>query len=134
MPTEVEENADPPRADSIYRSATKRLIEARRDSKYKLLHGENASYGFRRNMLGLKPVATTIALLASALTAAGWAIMQGLPTDHETLLQSIKTYPRYPLLLIADIGYLAIWIAFINSTFVRQASDEYSVALFRTLE
>jgi hypothetical protein len=134
MPSVAEENSDPQRADAIYRSATKRLIEARRDAKYKLLHGENASYGFRRNMLGLKPVAITIAVLASVLTLAGWAIMQGLPSDHVALLQSVRTYPRYPLLLTADLGYLVIWAAFVNSTFVRQASDEYSIALFRTLE
>ncbi len=134
MPTVDEERDDPARADAIYRSATKCLIEARRDKKYGLLHGENASYGFRRNMLGLKPVAITIAFLAVVATLFGWALFEGFPTDISGFAKSIKTYPRFPLLAVADAGYLVVWLIFINSRFVRQASDEYSIALFRTLE
>src|SRR5262249_44048998 len=56
MPSAADERSAPPVADDAYRSATKRLIEMRRGPEYPMLHRENASYGFRRNMLGLKPI------------------------------------------------------------------------------
>lgn len=61
MPSCDEEAAFPEKADEVYRSATKRLIEARRGAKYQLLLSENASYGFRRNLLGLKSAAIAVA-------------------------------------------------------------------------
>ena len=38
------------------------------------------------------------------------------------------------MLLAFDVGYILLWAAMINESFVRQAGREYAEALFRTLD
>lgn len=134
LPTPAEEAVSPNEADDAYRSATKRLIELRRGKEYQLLLDENASYGFRRNLLGLRAAAVMIAALAALATALDW--WAGLPNSI-TLVgfeASISQYPYLPALLLADVAYLAMFVLMIDGNFVRQAADEYALALFRTLD
>lgn len=57
-PTLEDEQTKPNQANDFYRSAGVWLRDQTRDNKtYSLLFGENVTYGFRRNLLGLKPVA-----------------------------------------------------------------------------
>ncbi|UYO45730.1 hypothetical protein KQX63_06870 [Rhodopseudomonas palustris] len=54
-PTREEEAADPAGADSYYARGATWLRENTRDAKkFDILLNENISYGFRRNLLGLK--------------------------------------------------------------------------------
>lgn len=54
-PTAAEEAADPAAADSYYaRGATWLRENTRNPNKFNILLNENISYGFRRNLLGLK--------------------------------------------------------------------------------
>lgn len=54
-PTDAEEAADPVAADSYYARGVAWLRENTRDQKkFDILFNENISYGFRRNLLGLK--------------------------------------------------------------------------------
>lgn len=100
MPSAVDEQNAPSGADDIYRSATKRLIEMRRGPEYAMLHRENASYGFRRNMLGLKPIALVVAAIAALVTALGWwTVLWPAPT-WQSIHASIVTYPYLPVLLV----------------------------------
>jgi hypothetical protein len=69
-PTKQQEAADPKAADAIYASAVKWLQERCRGKAFPLVEKENAEYGFRRNLRGLKPIGLTAccaALLISAL-------------------------------------------------------------------
>lgn len=134
MPSATEEQNAPAAADDTYRSATKRLIEMRRGSEYAMLHRENASYGFRRNMLGLRPIALTIAVFAAVVTAVGWWTVLWPSPTWQSLRNSVVTYPYLPVLLAFDAGYFLMWTAMINERFVRQAAYEYAEALFRTLD
>src|SRR5690606_31393015 len=72
LPTKEDEQANPRRTDDVYRSATMRLLEQRRGPEYKLIQGENAHYGFRRNLLGLRPVACFLVGSSSLVTAVAW--------------------------------------------------------------
>jgi hypothetical protein len=134
LPTLNEEAADRSGADDVYRSATKRLIEARRGKAHQLLEDENASYGFRRNLFGLKWVAVYATLLAFVTTGVIWWASLAKPVNLSALEVSVETYPHLPILIAADLGYMALTIFMINAEFVRQAADEYAVALFRTLD
>ncbi|MCU1317510.1 MAG: hypothetical protein JWN63_2832, partial [Candidatus Acidoferrum typicum] len=134
MPTANEENADSIHADNVYRSATKRLIELRRGPKYELLEYENASYGFRRNLFGLKWIGVAIAAVAAMVTSLVWWASLTKPIDITALEKSIVIYPYLPVLFAADIGYLALLGLMIDRQFVRQGADEYASALLRTLE
>jgi hypothetical protein len=134
MPLAVDEQNSPSGADDNYRSATKHLIEMRRGPEYQMLHRENASYGFRRNMLGLKPVALAVAAIAALVTALGWWTVVSPGPTWPSVQASIVTYPYLPVLLAFDAGYFLLWATMINENFVRQAAREYTEALFRTLD
>jgi hypothetical protein len=134
MPSAADEWSTPSAADDTYRSATKRLIEMRRGPEYPMLHRENASYGFRRNMLGLKPIAIAVAAMAALVTALGWWTVVWPAPTWESVRASVVTYPYLPVLLAFDVGYFLLWAAMINESFVRQAGREYAEALFRTLD
>src|SRR5262249_33516371 len=72
FPTAQEERTDPEAADKTYQSVTAWLLTQTRDTKrFSILFRENISFGFRRNLWGLKPIGLAVALLAgSASTAA----------------------------------------------------------------
>ena len=60
LPTKEEEESSPVSADTKYKSAIGSLLEATRDtSKFPLVFAENANYGFRRNLWGLRPIGDT---------------------------------------------------------------------------
>ena len=64
LPTKEEEESSPVSADTKYKSAIGSLLEATRDtSKFPLVFAENANYGFRRNLWGLRPIGTPIAVV-----------------------------------------------------------------------
>ena len=135
LPNVEEEAQNQVDSDAKYRSATKRLIELRRDEKYKLLHKENALYGFRRNLLGLKPLAITIALGMTCVSVLACWLGATLPfnTYNMVLADIASRWPIYALVLL-NLGYMTFWISIVRYHFVQQAADEYAVALFRTLE
>jgi len=134
MPSVADEQNAPSSADDIYRSATKRLIEMRRGPEYAMLQRENVSYGFRRNMLGLKPIALALAAIAVLVTALGWLTILWPAPTWPSILASIATYPYLPVLLAFNVGYFLLWAAMITERFVQQAAYEYAEALFRTLD
>ena len=133
-PSATDEAADGVAADHFYRTSTKKLIEQRRDAKYRLLHGENASYGFRRNLYGLKPVAVVETLIVMTLTGFGWWLITPQPYTRLIVAESVIHYPFFPVLLGVDFGYLLVWFWAITPTFVFQAGREYGEALLRTLD
>jgi hypothetical protein len=134
IPTEVQERQDARAADEAYQSATRQLIELRRDEKYKLLHKENAHYGFRRNLLGLKPVA--LWLICGGLTWTVCDIVMGLPVMQTWRELRVDAATRTPLYVAAavNIGSGIMWLALVRCEFVRQAGFEYAFALLRTLD
>lgn len=136
MPSPEEERLNPKEADAKYHSATRRLIEHRRDNKkYDLLHKELASYGFRRNLLGMRTIALLVALLATAINGAEiYHIFPEAIDSPNVLLASMKQeWLTYSLFLVNVIN-IAVWLFLINSDFVRRSSEEYAFALFRTLD
>lgn len=134
FPTAEEEFSHPNEADAVYRSATRRLIELRRDKQYQLLHQENASYGFRRNLLGLKPIAIIAVLISGAIAVTTWWLVVPSPFNWISLISVAKAKPLFPLTIALLLSYLLIFIFFVNKNFVRQAAFEYAEALMRTLE
>lgn len=73
-PTASEEAADPAAADSYYARGSTWLRENTRDAKkFDILLNENISYGFRRNLLGLKlPGFVLNALIVAICLAIFW--------------------------------------------------------------
>jgi hypothetical protein len=135
-PTEQQELADPKAADAMYASAVKWLQERCRGKAFPLVEKENAEYGFRRNLRGLKPIGLTAcfaALLISAL-AILW--------QNEPLLPALASLSARPLLAVlsavkptalgaicVDIAAIVGWIAIARDGWVRSAGDQYARAL-----
>jgi len=72
------EHDQPYDADEIYRSWTKFVIGQTRDtSKYRLIFKENMSYGFRRNLWGLKPYAIILLLVLMTINYLFFVISVG---------------------------------------------------------
>lgn len=67
-PTPEEEQADPTAADNVYSAwSTYLRVNTRDTKKHSLLFQENVSYGYRRNVWGLRPIGIASSLLAGAV-------------------------------------------------------------------
>jgi len=116
------EISDPVKAKMICESAIKWLREATRDSqKFALVFSENTNYGFRRNLLGVKP----LALVACALTITATALHAYLSSSGKL---SAITIESWGAALVGCIGFL-MWWRVVNSDFVRTTAFAYATAL-----
>jgi hypothetical protein len=118
LPSWSEELADPARADHAYESVTAWLLTQTRDTKtFGLLFRENISYGFRRNLWGLKPIGLTIALACACASTAALAY------NHLMLHEPL---PSQIVIVTAVTWILALlWTAWITPTWVRITADAY---------
>jgi hypothetical protein len=114
---------DPDGADAVYETAVDVLKECTRDtSQFPLVSTENARYGFRRNMLGLRPFGLASSLLglivaivaAASITASRSAFLADAVID---------------LLLL-----LVFWWKTVTRAWVRRQAEAYAEALLRTIE
>jgi hypothetical protein len=125
-PTEVQEQADPVSADMLYESAARWLLERTRDKeKYPLVFKELVSYGFRRNLYGIK--------------AYGLAFLIACVVIQSSLLYMFWGSPDRPviagiILLIADIVAVLVWTLVINSHWVHDSADAYARALLSSCD
>ena len=79
-PTAAREEANPAAADAFYEQCGTWLRENTRDTKkFSILFNENVTYGFRRNLLGMKWPALGLNVLVVALCT--WLVSQQWPVD-----------------------------------------------------
>jgi hypothetical protein len=104
MPDRDQESTDPAAADQAYSSASRWLLTQTRDTKkFYILFQENMSYGFRRNLLGLKGLAVAICLGGAVLSTA--AIAYAYFTAHQI--------PRDEIVVMTAVAWLsALWWIF----------------------
>lgn len=109
LPTRSDEQADPASADRRYDDVIAELRERTRDG-FPLVLAENAEYGFRRNALGLRPVALCVAALCFVVSVA---LAVGL--GHEAFAGA------------AAVALLdgALWRR-VSPSWVRRAADVYA--------
>ena len=143
LPTAEDERSDPEAADAAYASAVNWLKEQRRDTKkYPLLFKENIEYGFRRNLLGAKPVGMSLSASALVGTVIGW--WHQFASPHEPLtfdataavVAGLATAPNVAVIgasLISVIA-IAVWMTRCNRRWVREAGDQYARALLATCD
>jgi len=134
FPTAAQEAQEPGEADRLYESATRWLLEQTRDtSKYSLLFTENISYGFRRNMLGMRWIGLTAAILAAiwlvldtvVALPATWANLGGL-------LVAMPTGHRLGVTVCAAAA--GVWILGVSKDRVRAAAFSYAERLVAACE
>ena len=117
-----EESKDPDAAAATYDSATKWLKErTRNQEEFGLVFKENVSYGFRRNLFGLKKVGLAISVLCGIGNA--WALC-ARSLDSEEL-----SHPEGLASLILSLLMIVAWAFIIRPSWVRDAADGYARAL-----
>ena len=117
-----EEVANPEAADNAYQSVTAWLLTQTRDTKrFSILFRENISFGFRRNLWGLKPVGVAVTLLASCASSAAIAYRYWAEQTTPTPEVAIVTAAVWLLLLV--------WVAVITRSWVRIPADAYGMQL-----
>ena len=128
MPTAAEEAADPAWADDRYRSATEWLKERCRE-KSALVERENASYGFRRNMLGLKVFGTIIAFSSVLAGLLYLYLLAGSPPLEE-FPNVVKQGTAFQFIAIIFAFCMAMfWLFVVTRAWVREGADQYARAL-----
>lgn len=122
FPDSTSEASDPSKTAAICESAVKWLREATRDTKkFALIFAENTNYGFRRNLLGVKPLAILVCVLTlSATTLHAWLTSSGN--------LSAITVQSWGSILVACIG-LVVWGGVVNAEFVKTTAFAYAMAL-----
>jgi hypothetical protein len=126
VPTAAEEEANPAAADLYYRGCVTWLQENTRDRKrFNLLAGENLDFGFRRNLLALKPVAVPLLLVCLAGNAlVGYFQWKGFDSN----------FWKAAVLEIALMAAAAGWILAVNEAFVADASQAFAVRLLASCD
>jgi len=116
VPDREAEIADPATAYQGFRSAVDWLLEhTRKGATASMLHSENISYGFRRNLLGLKPVAVVLLILALAAN-----VYPLITRDDQSRMVAAGVVEL--LLLLA----LVAWLYVVRPAFVEDASLAYA--------
>lgn len=128
-PTEHDELNDPARADDFYLSAGNWLRDATRDSaKFKILYGELLTYGFRRNLLGLKPIALVLNVF---VTTALVALFYDRPSYFYDLNHAdVKFYT----LVVVTLCHSLYMIFAVSRNGVKEASAMYGRQLILSCE
>jgi hypothetical protein len=126
FPTVQNERDDPTAADGKYEALSDFLIHKTRDhSAFPLLFQENISYGFRRNLWGMKPLGLSLSLGTAALFSllAGFDISQGrgLPMLLVTIL-------------VLNVILVCFWVFVVNADWVRTAGYAYAERLLECSE
>lgn len=126
IPTREEEQKDQANAYNVYKSCTAYLRNKSRDTKkYNLVFDELTSYGFRRNLWGLKSVAVIVLTLSIVINflVLGYLFMEG------------QALPMYILVLNSILFVLLIvWILVIKPSWVKIPADAYAQRLLETLD
>lgn len=117
IPTEQEEQQNREKADELFESCTLELIRRTRDYKrFPLVFKGLTEYGFRRNMLGLKPIGLPLA--STALIICGWNIYRIWDTSKVTALAIIVALLATTLLFT--------WVFWVNAKTVKMAAERYA--------
>ena len=121
IPTDEEERSNEDRACRLYESAIDYLRGVTRDPKrFPLVNKSNIEYGFRRNLLVLKPIGLLVTTIA--LVMSGWTLYHGWHIAGVIPPVAISTG-----LLNACVAL--IWLTGVRATTVRVPADRYARSL-----
>lgn len=128
FPTAQDEAADPAAADTVYDAAIAVLREKTRDTRrFPLVFRENCSYGFRRNLWGMKPAGMTVAGLSVIVVIAILLFRPQIAPDADAGRR----------LLVAGLlggAVLIGWIVVVTPRWVGEAADAYALRLLESVE
>ena len=127
LPSCENEQIDPGTADDCYRGAVEWLLEATRSEKrFPLVRAENISYGFRRNLLGLKRPA--VLLIALCVVANVFFCIR----------ENFQVKRPYAILggvsgALALVAVGLVWLIVIKMPFVEDAGRSYALSTLSSM-
>lgn len=125
-PAPDEENADRAGADHWYETVTKFLLANTRDKgRFPLILEENITYGFRRNLYGLKQLA--LATIAISIFYLLWL-------NRIDLLSGSILSNKFITLIVGSIFVTALWVFVVTPAWVREAANDYARQLLMALD
>lgn len=136
FPTAEQEAKNPSEATDVYDSAVIWLKERTRDKECWMVNRENAQYGFRRNLLGLKPDGITFCLLTL------FASLVAVISDNPSVVGPLQSYNwRGEIQILTGLGpavwaalavntlAVLVWVFVVTKAWVREAGFQYANAL-----
>lgn len=115
-PTANEEKFNTAEANDFYRAANAWLRDRTRDtSKFSMLFGENITYGFRRNLLGLKTIAIICNVFVLAFCVGilffSPTYFEALPRIDEKLIIVMAAVLLHTAYMVFSVNKKAVWEA-----------------------
>jgi hypothetical protein len=125
---QVHEQTYPAAADEMYQFWINYLKTQTRDkAKFALLFSDNISYGFRRNLWGMKTFAICFLILLMLGNFSYWAYT--LKSVHLNVMPIVLYYSEGAL-----FTFLIVWMLMINRSWVRIPADSYAERLVEATE
>src|SRR5262249_21368552 len=111
LPSEEEEREDPNEADNEYLTCAnwlrQKALELKSKSPFDVVHSENISYGYRRNILGIKPYGLLIVCFGLVVTIAAFF------------------FQRQPYIELISIAVVGAYLVFgVTKAGLKRAADE----------
>ena len=139
LPTEHEEEACPAWADAKYEEIVTSLREATRDTaRFPLVFAENANYGFRRNLWGLKPIGASVAI---GLVFVSWAMLSltvwGRPWPDpwwDVFVNPDSAAVIRLVVAVANTVFAAFWLFWVKPTWVKDVANAYALRLLESVQ
>jgi hypothetical protein len=137
FPDAAQEEADPKKADEAYQSGARWLLDHTRPDagkEFDLLFRDNVTYGFRRNALGVRPIAVVIGAGCFAWTLAKEHVLfvaGGKVVDWTALSQ---LSPAASASVAVSGVMLLVWIFFFTKTSLRTSAFTFAQTLLRTCD
>ena len=126
-PSISDEIENPKQAEVAYTSAVRWLREKTRDrEKFYMVFRENISYGFRRNLYGMRYIAIFLVFICLLINSG---IM-----GHAIFCRSVTPDALCFLSFTLNSAALCYWIVVVQAAWVRDAADNYARALIATCD
>lgn len=125
-PTEEQERADPHTADEVYTAWSNYLrTHTRNQKRFTLLFKENINYGYRRNVLGLRPVGIFLSIVACIVAALRVWILYHRTGEVDQAMLGAGAF---------SFVLLVLWIFRFSSSWVRVPADAYAYRLIESID
>lgn len=136
FPDPEQEKADPAKADEAYQSGARWLLDRTRPDRGKqfdLLFRDNVTYGFRRNALGVRPLAIVLAIGCLLWTLAKEHVIGAGGKIFDWWALSQLSPAAIASLAVSGV-MLLVWGFFFTKTTLRTSAFTFAQTLLRTCD